>query len=59
MKIEATHGGLECGLLIQKIEGLEAFSIGPTVLGVHSTDEKLKIDTVAKIYDFIKYFISK
>ena len=27
--MEATHGGLECGLLMEKIPGLDAVSMGP------------------------------
>lgn len=54
MIVEATHGGLECGLLMEKIKDLDAVSIGPTIEGVHSVDEKLYIDTVYKVYDFLK-----
>ena len=57
MEVTATHGGLECGLLMQKIEGLDAVSIGPTVENVHSVDETLHIDTVCKIYDLLKKFL--
>ena len=54
MKIVATHGGLECGILINKIPGLKVVSIGPTLKSVHSVDEKLEIDTVKKVYDYLK-----
>ena len=53
MEVVATHGGLESGLFIEKIKGLEVVSIGPTMEGVHSIDEKLHIDTVGKLYSFL------
>lgn len=53
MEVVATHGGLESGLFIEKIKGLEVVSIGPTMEGVHSVDEKLHIDTVGKLYSFL------
>lgn len=53
MEVVATHGGLESGLFIEKIKGLEVVSIGPTMEGVHSIDEKLQIDTVGKLYSFL------
>ena len=59
MKVVATHGGLECGLLLDKMKGLEAVSIGPTMKGVHSADETLYIDTVGKVYDFLLKYLEK
>ena len=59
MKVVATHGGLECGLFMEKIKGLEAVSIGPTLTGVHSIDETLYIDTVKKVYDFLINYLTK
>ena len=40
--MEATHGGLECGLLMEKIPGLDAVSMGPELHDVHSVRERLK-----------------
>lgn len=59
MKVVATHGGLECGLFAEKIKGLEAVSIGPTLKGVHSINETLYIDTVEKVYDFLLKYLTK
>ena len=57
MEVVATHGGLESGLFIEKIKGLEVVSIGPTMEGVHSVDEKLHIDTVGTLYSFLIEFL--
>lgn len=47
----AIHAGLECGLFEEKYPGLDMVSYGPTMRGVHSPDEKLKIDTVSRFWD--------
>lgn len=38
--VEATHGGLECGLLGARIPGLDMVSLGPRIEGAHSPDER-------------------
>lgn len=53
-KVEATHGGLECGLFMDKIKGLDAISIGTTVKDVHSVNEKLEIKSVERVYNYIR-----
>jgi len=44
--VRAIHAGLECGLFLEKYPGLDMISIGPTLRGVHSPDEKINIKTV-------------
>lgn len=51
--ISITHGGLECGLLADKIKGLEAISLGPDMQGVHTPDEKLSVESVKRVFDFL------
>ena len=45
-EVKAIHAGLECGLFLKKYPHLEMISIGPTLRGVHSPDERLEIETV-------------
>jgi dipeptidase D len=52
-EIKAIHAGLECGLLIEKVPGMDAVSIGPQIEDVHSPDEKVNIPSVAKFYRHI------
>lgn len=52
-KIEATHGGLECGLFIEKIPGLDAVSLGPELHDVHSTAEKLSVPSTGLVYRMV------
>jgi dipeptidase D len=52
-KIISIHAGLECGLFLEKNPKLDMISCGPTVLGAHSPDERLEIDTVEKWWRFL------
>lgn len=53
MKIEAIHAGLECGILSGKIPGLDAVSIGPDMIAVHTADEKLSISSTKRTWEFL------
>ena len=47
------HAGLECGLFSERYPHLDMLSIGPTMRGVHSPDERLLIPTVEKVYTLV------
>lgn len=47
------HAGLECGLFSEKYPGMDMISMGPTLRGVHSPDEKLLIPTVQMVWDHL------
>lgn len=51
--VKAIHAGLECGLFLEKNPNLDMISIGPTIKGVHSPDERLDIESVKKAWDFL------
>lgn len=51
--IQAIHAGLECGLLADKIEDLDAVSIGPDMVGIHTTEEKLSIASTRRVWEFV------
>ena len=55
-EVLAIHAGLECGLFSEKYPGLDMVSIGPTLRGVHSPDEKLEIKTVQMCWDLLMEF---
>lgn len=56
---KVTHGGLECGILLSNAEEIDAISIGPTIDGAHSINEKLTIPTVNKIYKILVQLINE
>ena len=51
--IMATHGGLECGLLINKMPGLDAVSLGPELHDIHSPRERLGVASTARMYALV------
>jgi dipeptidase D len=58
VKTNVIHGGLETGMISTRIEGLQMVSLGPTVEGLHSPSEKLKISDVGIIYQLLKDIVS-
>ena len=52
-KIRAIHAGLECGLFLKKYPYLDMISIGPTMRGVHSPDERLSISATQKCWKWL------
>lgn len=59
IKIKAIHAGLECGILKKKFPNMEMISFGPTTEGAHSPDEKLKIESVEKVWKLIISLLQK
>lgn len=57
--IKAIHAGLECGLFLANNPELDMVSIGPTMTGVHSPDEKLLIPTVDKFWKHLVLILEK
>ncbi len=53
-RILAIHAGLECGILSEKIEGLDCISIGPDMQDIHSTKEKLSVRSASNVWDYLK-----
>lgn len=53
LKVTATHGGLECALLGAKYPNWEMVSIGPDIIYPHSPDEKVRIASVEKVWNYL------
>lgn len=51
--VEVIHAGLECGLIGDKVPGMEMISIGPNLRHPHSPDEKLDVPSVGRVYAFL------
>ncbi len=56
-QVKVIHAGLECGLFTEKYPHLELISVGPTMRGVHSPDERLLVPTVDLVWKLIKQII--
>ncbi|MBO5291927.1 MAG: aminoacyl-histidine dipeptidase [Lachnospiraceae bacterium] len=52
-EIQAIHAGLECGLLAGKIPDLDCVSIGPDMKDIHTTEEKLSISSVERVWELV------
>ena len=53
-KYEAIHAGLECGVLLEHYPNIKFASIGPTIVSPHSKNERVKLDSVGKIFNVVK-----
>ncbi len=58
-KVEAIHAGLECGVLASKIPGLDCVSMGPDILDIHTTEERMSISSVERMWAFILEVLKK
>ncbi len=52
-QVVAIHAGLECGLLSEKLPGLDCVSIGPEMHDIHTSRERLGIESVERTWNFI------
>lgn len=51
--VEAIHAGLECGILADKLPGLDAVSFGPDMTDIHTTREQLSVSSVRRTWDYL------
>lgn len=51
--IEAIHAGLECGIFAGKLPGLDAISLGPNLLEIHTTREKMDVASVERTWELV------
>jgi dipeptidase D len=52
-KVEVMHAGLECGIILANVPGLDTVSFGPTIQFPHSPDEKVNIPSVQKFWEYL------
>jgi dipeptidase D len=52
-EIKAIHAGLECGIIGEKVPGMDMISFGPQIEFPHSPDERVKIDSVGSFYEVL------
>jgi len=52
-EIVAVHAGLETSLVGVKYPQMDMISVGPTLVDVHSPDERLEVASVGKVYDLL------
>ncbi|NVM02494.1 MAG: beta-Ala-His dipeptidase [Candidatus Helarchaeota archaeon] len=58
-KIRITHGILECSFFNNYFPNTEIIAIGPSGEGAHSPDERLKVNSVSKVWKFLLALLNK
>jgi dipeptidase D len=57
--VTAIHAGLECGLIGEKLPGMDMISFGPELESVHSPDERAQIRSMARTWEAVKAILAK
>jgi dipeptidase D len=52
-EVVAIHAGLECGILSDKLPGLDCVSIGPEMHDIHTSRERLGIASTGRTWNFL------
>ena len=58
-EVKVIHAGLECGLFYEKIPGLDCVSLGPDMQNIHTTEEKLSISSVERVWEYLLAVLKK
>lgn len=56
--VDAIHAGLECGLITSKYPQLESISVGPTIQNAHTSNERVEVISIDRIYKFLKKMLT-
>jgi dipeptidase D len=57
-QVRAIHAGLECGLVYEKVKGIDMISFGPTIRGAHTPEEMIEIKTTQMFWDLLIKVVS-
>ena len=49
-KVAAIHAGLECGIIGERVGGMDMVSLGPTIRGAHSPEERVYVASVERTW---------
>ena len=53
-ELKAVHAGLECGVIGEKLPGIDMISIGPWIEAPHSPNERVNIASVETFWKYLK-----
>jgi dipeptidase D len=57
--VETVHAGLECGIIGNKLGGMDMISMGPDIRDVHVPGEKVSISSTARFWSFFRSLLAK
>src|SRR5262249_14031313 len=52
-RIASIHAGLECGIIGERVGGMDMVSFGPNISGAHSPDERVEVASVQRMYKYL------
>jgi len=52
-RIAGIHAGLECGIIGERVGEMDMVSLGPTIRGAHSPDERVYVASVERTWRYI------
>ena len=55
----AIHAGVECGIFCEKMPGLDCISYGPQINDIHTTRERLNIESVKRNWELTLAVLEK
>ena len=58
-EIVIIHAGLECGIFSEKLEGVDCVSIGPNNYDIHTTEERLSLSSLERVWEFLLRVLSE
>ena len=58
-EVVAIHAGLECGLLSEKLSGLDCISMGPDMYDIHTSRERLSIASTQRTWKFLQQILKE
>lgn len=59
MKVEAVHGGLECGVIYRNMPGIDIVALGCDADGAHTPEECLYLESFDRFYTFVCKLLEK
>lgn len=59
IKTLVLHAGLECGCFVDKVDDMDAISIGPNAWDLHSPKERVSVSSTDKIYKYLVELLEK
>ncbi len=51
--VMSLHAGVECGLFVSRLPGLDCVSFGPDMVGIHTPQERLNAESAARTWDYL------
>ncbi len=54
-EVTAIHAGLECGIINERVPGMDSVSLGPNIYDAHSIKERVSISSTERIATFLRH----